>query len=541
METYFDKQVKALCESAKKIINRNRFSSVSQTDSDRKSKINIPEAFKKEFFDLVDKVNLSLMEDKDNFYGYFLFQMSREIRFDIGSPTAVNFKGTKYVIYFNPILFLKLNIKQMESIIKHEILHIVSMHLSRAKEFKNNFNTLAVHMAMDIVVNKYLNYLPPYATTLERVNLKYALNLKPYESFEYYAEKLQTAIDLLEEDENSPDEDSEKYENIENEDTVKNDIENKDTDGNTNMANEYIENQDTVNENIKNENTENKNTENENIENENIETQDIETQDIETQDIETEFSVEKAHEIWEASSDIDEKTLQEFTEKMIRNSEKGEIPTYLQGMISALKCSRGELPWNLYLNRLMGTVESNKKKTITRRSRRQPDRLDLRGQLRGHKARIAVAIDISGSMSDEEFKQAMKEVLSIVKNYNHEITMIECDDKLRQVYKVKSIKDIKERINKRGGTKFNPVIEYANHNNFNLLVYFTDGKGEDKLKAIPRGYKILWVISGRGDQLSLKEPYGVVKKLSNIEIKDNLLDISEVAKGGYSMNYQESI
>jgi predicted metal-dependent peptidase len=72
-------------------------------------------------------------------------------------------------------------------------------------------------------------------------------------------------------------------------------------------------------------------------------------------------------------------------------------------------------------------------------------------------------------------------------------------------------------------------------------VYFTDGKGEAKLLSIPRGYKTLWVISGRGDKLSLKEAYGVVKKLNNIEIKDNTLDISDVEKGGYSMNNQEKI
>ena len=84
-------------------------------------------------FKLVDKVNLSLMEDKENFYGYFLFQTSRDIRFDISSPTAVNFKGAKYVIYFNPIIFLSLDMKQMETTIKHEILHILSLHLLRGK------------------------------------------------------------------------------------------------------------------------------------------------------------------------------------------------------------------------------------------------------------------------------------------------------------------------------------------------------------------------------------------------------------------------
>src|SRR5690606_21009759 len=110
------------------------------------------------------------------------------------------FKGAKYIIYFNPIIFLTLNIKQMETTIKHEILDILSMHLIRAKEFKGRYSKLALNMAMDVVVNNYLNYLPPYATTLERVNLTYSLELQPYESFEYYLQKLQDAIDLPEED-----------------------------------------------------------------------------------------------------------------------------------------------------------------------------------------------------------------------------------------------------------------------------------------------------------------------------------------------------
>ena len=55
---------------------------------------------------------------------------------------------------------------------------------------------------------------------------------------------------------------------------------------------------------------------------------------------------------------------------------------------------------------------------------------------------------------------------------------------------------------------------------------------------MPRGYKILWVISGRGDKLSLREPYGAVKKLSKVEIKDESIDMSDVRDDGYSMNNQ---
>lgn len=470
METFFDNQVKGLYKKADIIIN-NFFKAKRK---DGHSKVYIPQEFKEEFFSLVDKVSLSLMEDKDNFYGYFLLQMSREIRFDISSPTAVNFKGAKYVIYFNPVIFLNLNIKQMESTIKHEILHILSMHLIRAKELKGGYSTLAINLAMNIVVNTYLDHLPPYSVTLEWVNLNYSLRLLPFKPFEYYVEEIQTALDLLEADEDADD-----------------------------------SNQDEADDSNSNE------------------------------EIETDYNPEKTHDIWEDSSYIDEKTLQEFTEKFADNAQKGSIPNYLESLISSVKNSKGELPWNLYLKRLMGTVESNKKKTITRRNRRQPDRLDLRGQLRSHKAKIVVALDISGSISDQEFNQAIQEVLDILKNYNHEITIIECDSEIRRVYNVKSVKDIKDRINIRGGTKFTPVFEYANHHKVNLLVYFTDGKGEEKLLTIPRGYKTLWVISGKEDKLSLKEAYGAVKKLKNIEIKDDSLTMSDVKRDGFSMNDQE--
>ena len=465
MESYFEIVKKELYKKAEEFINVSYMFKALRDGE--KFDVDISKEFEEGFFKLIDKVNLSLMEEKDNFYGYFLFQMGREIRFDISSPSSINFKGAKYVIYFNPLIFLQLNRKQMETSIKHEILHIISQHILRAKDLSSKYSTLAINMAMDIVVNKYLDNLPPYATTLEWVNVNYSLNLEPYETFEYYVDKIQTELDLQQEDE----------------------------DGEENDAN--------------NDNN-----------------------------IATDYDPEKTHDIWEDSDDIDEKTLKEFTEKFVNQSNKGKNPSYLSDLIASLKNNNGELPWNLYLKKLMGTVESNKKRTITRRNRRQPYRLDLRGELRSHKAEIVVAIDISGSISDEEFKQAIKEVLNIVKNYNHEITIIECDNEIRRIYKAKSIKDIKDRINIRGGTKFSPVFEYANNKRVNLLVYFTDGEGENRLSVVPRGYKVLWVISGRGDKLSVKEPYGVVKKLSKVKIKEDKIDMSDVRTDGYSMNNQ---
>ena len=466
MKSYFEKQTKELYDRAIKIVDITQM--LKSNKKREKFHISTDEDFKKDFFHIIDKVNLSLMEDKENFYGYFLFQMGREIRFDITSATSINFKDAKYVMYFNPIIFLELNMEQMQSTIKHEILHVLSQHLIRLKDFKDKYSTLALNLAMDVLVNQCLDCLCPYSITLEYINNKYNLNLEKFKTFEYYLEKIQTELDLQEE----------------------------------NDEGEIVDN----NENVA-----------------------------------VDFDAEKTHDIWEECIEIDEKTLRDFTEKFADNAKKGSVPTYIENMIKSLKNSKGELPWNLYLKKLMGTIEANKKKTITRRNRRQPNRLDLRWELRGHKAEIAVAIDISGSISDEEFEQAIKEVLTIVKSHNQEITIIECDKEIKRTYKVKSPKDIKERVASGGGTKFLPVFEYANNKKINLLIYFTDGKGEEKLEIKPRGYKTLWVISGRGEKLSLQEPFGVVKKLSKVEIKQDVIDMSDVRSDGYSMNNQAPI
>ena len=117
MESNFEKQAKNLYYKSIEIVNRA--TTLKANSGDERFQIEISDDFKREFFSLVDKVKLSLMEDKDNFYGYFLFQMGREIRFDISSPTSVSFKGAKYIIYFNPIIFLNLNMRQMETTIKN--------------------------------------------------------------------------------------------------------------------------------------------------------------------------------------------------------------------------------------------------------------------------------------------------------------------------------------------------------------------------------------------------------------------------------------
>ena len=117
-------------------------------------------------------------------------------------------------------------------------------------------------------------------------------------------------------------------------------------------------------------------------------------------------------------------------------------------------------------------------KTTMRRNRRQPERLELSGTLRQHKANVWVALDMSGSITDVEFTNALEQVLQIVHAYNHRITVVECDNEVRRTYSMESVKDVKPRLDVRGATAFTPVFSLANQNRVDLLVYFTDGKGK---------------------------------------------------------------
>ena len=106
---------------------------------------------------------------------------------------------------------------------------------------------------------------------------------------------------------------------------------------------------------------------------------------------------------------------------------------------------------------------------------------------------ILVAIDTSGSVSNDELVEFFNEIRHIHKT-GTEITVLQCDTQINSIEKYNPKKDIK--VQGRGGTEFDPVLEYYNKNNkkFTCLVYLTDG--ECYTTVTPRG-RMLWVISSR--------------------------------------------
>ena len=423
--------------------------------------------FEQRLWNILHDVN-SLLLEEDQFFGYFYLQMAHRIRFDMTSAFGINLKQGGYVLYVNPFILLRQPPDVMKDGIKREILHIISAHLMRVKTLSQSFNKTAVHMAMDMVVNDYLEHVDRDAVTVANVNERFGLMLKRFRTIEYYAKAIDKAMK----------EKPELFVPVDNSDTA----------------------------------------------------------------VAMEFDPQTSHDIWDESDSIDTDTMDQITERYINEASKGDMEGYVKSLIDTFQKTRRALPWYFYLKKLMGKVASGYKKTTMRRNRRQPERLELSGTLRQHKANVWVALDMSGSITDAEFTNALEQVLQIVHAYNHRITVVECDNEVRRTYTMESVKDVKPRLDVRGATAFSPVFSLANQNRVDLLVYFTDGKGEERLRESPKGYKVLWVLTGENPQLSLYNPYGMVRELGYVGV-DETQDIDEFvrmsSRSGFSMANQE--
>lgn len=126
--------------------------------------------------------------------------------------------------------------------------------------------------------------------------------------------------------------------------------------------------------------------------------------------------------------------------------------------------------------------------------------------IRSQKISIAVAIDTSGSISDEEINTFISEINHLIQTFSHyEILFYQCDSKIREkkVFSNQGISfDIKQfSVQGRGGTRFEPVfedlVEHQKKNNFDLscLVYFTDGCGSYPKQP---NFPVFWLLTPEG-------------------------------------------
>ncbi len=219
------------------------------------------------------------------------------------------------------------------------------------------------------------------------------------------------------------------------------------------------------------------------------------------------------HDAWDRGNDLKKDASREKLQTMLRQASKCGTPEELRTILKVE--GKAQLTWSQALRRALITMPAGRRRTITRRNRRQPDRLDLKGELRDFVPEVIVAIDISASIQDKEIRSYLREILGITQSYRRSLRVIECDDRIRADYRITSVDEIRPATTRRGGTAFSPVFELLSRQGLHqcFLVYFTDGKGETELTVRPR-HQTLWIVTG--DTLSLKRPHGQVIHLTQL-------------------------
>ena len=121
--------------------------------------------------------------------------------------------------------------------------------------------------------------------------------------------------------------------------------------------------------------------------------------------------------------------------------------------------------------------------------------------LRSAQIDLSIAIDTSGSITQQEVDEFVSEVDAIKGNIRASITLMACDEQLKpqHIWRFEAWEQLEFPASLGGGkgTNFNPVFDYLNtqDNHEKLLIYFTDAKGV--FPEFEPNYPVLWLVKGK--------------------------------------------
>jgi predicted metal-dependent peptidase len=305
------------------------------------------------------------------FYFHVLAQCKVVLTNDI-EIAGVNFKGTTYYLYINPETFNELPLNQRLGILKHEMLHILYNHIERkGKRQHELFN-----VATDCAINQQINSEDLPKDCITPKSLEKRLKKDGYNIIITLNENAETYYDLLPEQESNKSEDGESGESGENNNCNGKDFFDGLWDENS-MGD---------------------------------------------------------HSKWE-ESEGDEELRKDITKRMIdKAAEKarGNLPSEL-GEIMDLWTRKVVVSWKRVLRNIASNKKANKISTIMKKSRRFPNRPDIKGTKKDRTWNLICIIDTSGSVSNEEIVFGLNEINSVCEITNSNMKILQVDTSCSEI------------------------------------------------------------------------------------------------------------
>ena len=175
----------------------------------------------------------------------------------------------------------------------------------------------------------------------------------------------------------------------------------------------------------------------------------------------------------------------------------GKLGGSMQRMVDFML--QPKLPWRMLLARYM-TSSARDDYSYSRPSSRRGDPA-IFPSLRSAQINVAVGVDISGSVDDQEMSEFMSEVDAIKANMRARITLLPCDAALAKgtpwIFEPWEEVKLPEQLQGGGGTDFSPVFDWLDDQDQlpDLLVYFTDCKGS--FPKFTPSYPVIWLVKGK--------------------------------------------
>ena len=114
---------------------------------------------------------------------------------------------------------------------------------------------------------------------------------------------------------------------------------------------------------------------------------------------------------------------------------------------------------------------------------------------------VVVALDTSGSISNNEIAEFIGEIDAIKSHLRARITLLACDAKLAEgtpwQFEPWEAFELPKKFSGGGGTSFEPVFDWAEQQDRkpDLLVYFTDAQG--RFPKIEPAFPVIWLVKGK--------------------------------------------
>jgi len=204
------------------------------------------------------------------------------------------------------------------------------------------------------------------------------------------------------------------------------------------------------------------------------------------------------HAIWaesdEASDMLKEKVRQAINNAALKTRAAGRLTGEDELLVS--RFNHKPKDWKADLRRFAArTIEDIREETRKKRNRRYG--LMFPGVKKIERLHIGIAIDTSGSVSDDALCQFMAEIHHMSKYA--EITVVEADAEVKKAYKYDPKKTY--TISGRGGTAYQPAFDYFNKiKDIDGVIYFGDGDCSDSEDIKKPQYPVLWALIGNQDR-----------------------------------------